>query len=679
MGPKKSSKNPMKYEVEKIIDQCKSGTELQYLIKWKGFGDSENTWESAKSCDCPDLIKEFEEEQKLKDSRGKRVSQNCGPRAKRSRTAASASNVSFSRSQSIRNTKLKGPEQKFVDDNDPLFDHSSFNPVAVDNKIETDKPRKITLNDYVERAAEIPPLQDYPDRDECISASENYKLLTDSQMEHYISACEAKFQGDTHNALEHLSANGYSIEKALETIDNPDSSPMKYLNKNLGIWTKDELKKFARLMLAIYVQKDKKIQKQPLWLEKISEKFRYKSRKNCLNLYYTLKSAGFSFKNGAFNKTSKFSFKSSTNECPNCIKKLWKLKNQQNEANLCGLCKLYFKLCGKHRPNANAFSHPSGGHVEIGLSCRTYRRSWNTSLSKKDKLREQETLGERMPPKKKTAVADKECYNMSAAASIVSKNDNDYFAYIRSVNDRLRVTIYGCQSGKFILQNEFTNINKFIANVSKIFDSKIKAIILQVFNFTNKKYPNNIHFCEALKAKLDACKIPYYFISDANMLFASILTTANVSGENVTVINSHFGIAVKLEYTENGYKIGELFPNAEALVNSNDIKKVLVSTDKNQQRFMKMFKSKNPILIDEGSLDNFTKALTEVKKWMLDKTYMKFHVIPMTAREYHIGYEFGKESHTFLMVENDLVLPFEETIECPKASFNYFVCFLFVF
>uniref|UniRef100_A0AC35FFN3 Chromo domain-containing protein n=1 Tax=Panagrolaimus sp. PS1159 TaxID=55785 RepID=A0AC35FFN3_9BILA len=32
---KKSSKKPMKYEVEKVIDQCYSGTELQYLIKWK--------------------------------------------------------------------------------------------------------------------------------------------------------------------------------------------------------------------------------------------------------------------------------------------------------------------------------------------------------------------------------------------------------------------------------------------------------------------------------------------------------------------------------------------------------------------------------------------------------------------------------------------------------------------
>uniref|UniRef100_A0A914QE70 Uncharacterized protein n=1 Tax=Panagrolaimus davidi TaxID=227884 RepID=A0A914QE70_9BILA len=272
-------------------------------------------------------------------------------------------------------------------------------------------------------------------------------------------------------------------------------------------------------------------------------------------------------------------------------------------------------------------------------------------------------------------VADKECYNMSAAASIVSKNDSDYFAYIRSFNDRLQVIIYGCQSGKFIHQNEFTNINKFIANVSKIFDSKIKAIILQVFGFTNKEYPNNIHFCEALKAKLDACKIPYYFMSNVNMAFTAALTTANVSGENVTIINSRYGTAMKLEYTENGYILGGSFPNAEALVNSNDIKIVLVTTDKNQQRFMKMFKLKNPVLIDTGSLDNHAKALTEVKKWMSDKTYKKFHVIPMAARGYCIGFECDVKDMQHLRVDNFNVLPFIGIVGCSKTSFNQFIAY----
>uniref|UniRef100_A0A914PXD9 ELM2 domain-containing protein n=1 Tax=Panagrolaimus davidi TaxID=227884 RepID=A0A914PXD9_9BILA len=178
----------------------------------------------------------------IKDSRGNRVSQNSGPRAKQSPTA-----------RSIRNTTLKGHEQKFDDDIDPLFDHSSFNHVTIDNKIKIDKLMKrkrcVTLDDYVKCAAKIPSLQDDSDRDERISASENYKLLTDSQMERYVKTCEAKFHGDTHTAFAHLSANGYSIKKALETTDNPDSSPMKYLNENLGIWTEDELKNFARLIL----------------------------------------------------------------------------------------------------------------------------------------------------------------------------------------------------------------------------------------------------------------------------------------------------------------------------------------------------------------------------------------------------------------------------------------------
>jgi len=63
--------------VEKILKMrtTKKG-KVQYLLKWKGFSDSENTWEPAENLECPELIAAFMAEHKEKQqtpvSNGKR-------------------------------------------------------------------------------------------------------------------------------------------------------------------------------------------------------------------------------------------------------------------------------------------------------------------------------------------------------------------------------------------------------------------------------------------------------------------------------------------------------------------------------------------------------------------------------------------------------------------------------
>ena len=45
---------------------------VEYLIKWEGYPDSENTWEPQANLDCPDIINKFEEAAKSKKDDKKR-------------------------------------------------------------------------------------------------------------------------------------------------------------------------------------------------------------------------------------------------------------------------------------------------------------------------------------------------------------------------------------------------------------------------------------------------------------------------------------------------------------------------------------------------------------------------------------------------------------------------------
>ncbi|XP_065197858.1 chromobox protein homolog 3-like isoform X2 [Sycon ciliatum] len=57
---RKHEDEPEEYTVEKILGKRVKNGRIEYLLKWNGFPDSDNTWEPKENLICQELLEEYE-------------------------------------------------------------------------------------------------------------------------------------------------------------------------------------------------------------------------------------------------------------------------------------------------------------------------------------------------------------------------------------------------------------------------------------------------------------------------------------------------------------------------------------------------------------------------------------------------------------------------------------------
>lgn len=80
------------YVVEKVVNKRTKHGKTEYLLKWRNYDDSENTWEPEENLDCEDLIKEFEEKRKRDEDKRKQKTKSKAeePKKKKQKTGSEA-------------------------------------------------------------------------------------------------------------------------------------------------------------------------------------------------------------------------------------------------------------------------------------------------------------------------------------------------------------------------------------------------------------------------------------------------------------------------------------------------------------------------------------------------------------------------------------------------------------
>uniref|UniRef100_A0A914YCR7 Uncharacterized protein n=1 Tax=Panagrolaimus superbus TaxID=310955 RepID=A0A914YCR7_9BILA len=270
------------------------------------------------------------------------------------------------------------------------------------------------------------------------------------------------------------------------------------------------------------------------------------------------------------------------------------------------------------------------------------------------------------------------------------------------IGDTINFFVIDSLTEKFVtsLSYQSENTKELIDEIPAL-KNCFKALIIDLFKLKLNLTPYQVSykFCEELREILKEQKIPNYFISEESYLFTSLLTAAKLEisfDDSVLLILPHKNVTPKHVRTSFDLTIGEFkfTPKGYQLIKQQDISSLNVKSTPEALRhqicgtknapqnvivasfygkkipFKKIFKSSNNLIILEKGLEYYRQDfLIEKCKWLLDKTFIKYHILPVSVRNLHVFGYFGNDKNIvdILKIDVNEPLPITKTASFVKS------------
>uniref|UniRef100_A0A914Z570 Uncharacterized protein n=1 Tax=Panagrolaimus superbus TaxID=310955 RepID=A0A914Z570_9BILA len=246
----------------------------------------------------------------------------------------------------------------------------------------------------------------------------------------------------------------------------------------------------------------------------------------------------------------------------------------------------------------------------------------------------------------------------------------EFMALVNGKGEKVEIIVVSCKSKTINRQLSFTinNSKTFVEKIGFLFKDFFKAVILNLYDLDPRGYyPNNLEFCEAVREKFKAVKVPHFFLSAPLVILSTSLITAKIyakNGEKILILQfspTSDVIISELTLTKKGYQISDyreisaddLTANEnDGIMNFNCNPKGIILCDapSSMKQLLKNSILKNKKFFEFTKKDgqHVPEFLNEWTKWLMNKSFNKYFVIPYCMRNYDVSFSSNGTLHSLL-------------------------------